>query len=107
MKTDKELKQLAKDIYSRNVFTDRHIKTHDKYMLPMIFMPLAMLSSESKTGKNFADSEPAMIYEYMDKAGPNSINGYPTFMSMASINKEEMEKLGIFYDKIVDAMNGI
>lgn len=36
--TDKDLKQIAKDIYNNLVFTDRHIK--DNSMLANYFMPL-------------------------------------------------------------------
>jgi len=41
----------------------------------------------------------AMLYEYMDKAGPRAINGYPCFFSMRILWKENWEDLCNLIDK--------
>jgi hypothetical protein len=63
--TEEEIKKLAKDIYTGLVFTDRHIQV----------------------------ASPGMIYEYMDKAGPMSINGMPMFCSFRFISQEDAKKV--------------
>jgi len=62
--TDDELKELAKDLYAGRIFTDRQIK--EPMRIETIFMALMFLKSETKAGKDFFDSKPALIYEYLD-----------------------------------------
>ena len=40
-----------------------------------------------------------LIYEYIDKAGPRSINGLPNFFSMRLLNKEDALKVDGYYIK--------
>jgi hypothetical protein len=89
---EKELIQLAEDIHQGRVFTDRHIRPGDvETMGTMIFMPLIFM--EGKEIKKFQKDPPGLIYEYLNRAGPRSINGYPTFMSFRIVPKEEMSFL--------------
>lgn len=85
-----DLTQLAKDIATDRVFTDRHIPL-DQYenMVGSIFMliPLGAFSNVVKEGPE----APAMVYEYYDKAGPLSVNGYPCFLSMGVLNEHDAE----------------
>lgn len=105
MKSDKDLKQIAKDIYLGKIFTDRHIS--NKNMIASVFMPLIFLRTETKNGKNFIDSNPVLLYEYLDKAGPMAINDMPMFTSMQSLNKEEFDKMVSYYEKIEKTMSNI
>lgn len=102
---DEELKELAKDLYSGRIFTDRHLDEHID--IQSVFMALMFLESETKAGKDFFDSKPALIYEYLDQAGPMSINGYPMFFSFRYLNQVECDKMFSYYEKIKEAMNGI
>jgi hypothetical protein len=97
MKTDEQLKQLAKDIHTGLVFTNNHIPPEDTMMLGAVFMPLVMMNDEQQ--KDFTDKQPGMVYEYLDKAGPRSMNGYPMFMSLQFITVEEYEKVRAFYEE--------
>ena len=99
MKTDKELKQLALDMFKCNVFTDRHIKPNEQDLLPSIFMPFFFMNKEQS--EEFAKRDIGMLYEYMDKAGPRSINGYPIFFSFQVLEMSEIERLL----PMVDALN--
>ena len=105
MKTDEELKQIAKDLYAGQIFTDRHVSNPD--LLSSVFMVLAFMQSETKVGKTFYDNPPALIYEYMDKAGPMGINGMPMFTSFCQLDKEECDKMFAYYEKVKEAMDGI
>jgi hypothetical protein len=86
---DAELRQLALDINAGMAFTDRHCK--DASALGMVFMPLALGAFAG-----LADGEIekiGLIYEYYDKAGPRSVNGYPSFFSMQMLNRDDTEKV--------------
>lgn len=39
-----------------------------------------------------------MVYEYLKNAGPMSINGYPFFMSLRLLNKEDNAKVWEYYE---------
>lgn len=39
-----------------------------------------------------------MVYEYHTQAGPMSINGYPCFMSLRLLNKEDNKKVWGYYE---------
>lgn len=97
MKTDKELKQLAFDIYSGKVFTNNHL--NETYLLSNVFMPLFFAIKEIK------DKDIGMIYEYMSKAGSMSINGLPTFSSMQYITTSEADKVFEYLGKIAEMKN--
>ena len=48
-----------------------------------------------------------MIFEYMEEAGPTSINGYPSFGSFRYINKEDWPTFVDYYEKIKNALENI
>lgn len=94
-KTDTELKQLAADIYDNKVFTDRHIRGGGND-LQMIFLPIALGAFSDMKKKE--REKVSLIYEYISKAGPRSINGYPIFMSVNYLTKEEHNRMNTFYE---------
>ena len=96
MKIDKELKQIAIDIHSNKIFTDRQVEnSHD---LIHIFLPLAFLTK--KQNNDLKESSPGLIYEYMEKAIPICINGYPTFASLNTLTQDEFKKMISYYKNI-------
>lgn len=106
MKTDDELKKIAEDIFAGRVFTDRHIKLEDqKALLHTIFLPLVFMSD--KGTKEMKDANVAVLYEYLDKAGPRMINGYPCFFSMSFLNEAEAKKVFDLVEKIKAAVEGV
>lgn len=102
MRTDEELKDIALKINSNEIFTDRHIPEEQSEMLPIVFMPLGLMSGEELT-KAFGD-DPGLAYEYMNKAGPRSINGFPSFFSMQVLDMEETIKVDGYIKKIRKAI---
>lgn len=83
-----ELNKLAKDIVTNLVFCSWFLKEGEEDMIQSIFMPLGLM------GKKDLEKLPediSMIYEYLDKAGPRSINGFPCFLSFSYLSKEEAE----------------
>lgn len=83
--SESQLSTLAKDIAMGKVFTSDHVPPNQmQNLLSMIFMPIALgaLSDLSDAAKK----DIGFIYEYLDKAGPRSINGFPIFFSCAYVN---------------------
>lgn len=104
MKTDKELKQIAHDLYQEKIFCDRYLHNPETE-LTMVFM--VFLFMDEKTLKNFQKEEPVFIYEYCTNSTGMQVNGYPTFFSCRHLNKEETEKMFKYYDTIKKTMDNI
>jgi hypothetical protein len=101
MKTDEELKTIAKDLYAGKIFSDRHLS--GPHEISMVFMILAFLDAEHI--KKMQDDNIDFIYEYLDQAGPMAVNGKPTFLSARMLNKDETTKMFDYYKKIKDAVD--
>ena len=85
VKTDEEIKQLVMDVAGGSVFCDWMIPDGaGKNTISMVFMPLALMDGEAM--KSLMEDECSMVYEYMEKAGPRSINGMPGFFSFQFLN---------------------
>jgi hypothetical protein len=98
VKTDDELKQIAKDMWKGRIFTNRHCK--DETLLGSIFMSLALGGLNNLPDEDVNDI--GMVYEYLSEAGPRAINGYPMFMSCRLLSKADTTKVFDYYDKMVD-----
>lgn len=91
-KTLEQLRELAADIVDGKVFTTNHIRPEDVRLIPSLFIPLAFADEEHRaTLENVA-----MVYEYIEKAGPRSVNGYPAFFSCKFLTKEEYDVMQPF-----------
>lgn len=103
---DTLLRQIAHDLYTGKIFCDRFIGKHDYvYILPMVFLPLAMCGKE-ELEKQIEDP-PAFFYEYNSEALPRGINGYPCFMSMRSLNGADTKRMIQFFTEIKTAMESV
>lgn len=97
---EEEIKRLAEDIYRGLVFTDRHVQNPDD--VERVFMPLILLGDDQR--EEIRSCGPGMIYEYMDKACPRSINGMPMFFSFRFISQEDAKKVNEKYSQIKDCI---
>lgn len=102
MKTDDELKQLARDIHAGLVFTSDDVRVPQDApehvraeiaatSLRMIFLPLAL--ADQPMLDHLAAQKPKLLYEYLSKSGPRGMNGYPQFFSVSVVTEEEWPKL--------------
>lgn len=83
-KTDEELRELAVHLCAGRVFTERCVPEQDRYMLRLIFLPFT-----------FMDEVPdnlGLVYEYLDEAVPQSINGYPQFFTCRFLATEDIPR---------------
>lgn len=104
-KSPEYLTQLAKDIAMNLVFTDRHVRDFYITHLGMIFMPLILGAFADDTDEYKNDI--GMIYEYYDKAGPRSVNGYPCFFSLCYLNKHDTMIVWEKYAKIKELLDAV
>lgn len=95
IKTDEEIKQLVVDVVGGRVFCDYMVREGDNNSMSMVFMPLALMSRED--GEKLIEEEASMLYEYLEKAGPRSVNGMPGFFSFQVLNRAD-------HDYFVDEM---
>lgn len=101
--TEEEIKKLADDMYRGMIFTDRHVQNPDD--VSRVFMPLVLLNKEQIEELNV--ESPGMFYEYMDKAGPMSINGMPMFCSFRFLNQEDAKKVMEKYLQIKEVIEKV
>jgi len=80
-----DLKQLAIDVVENKVFTSNHLPKEAERFLCNIFMPLIFMEDPPK--------DLALVYEYLEKAGPRAINGYPIFDSCHFLTTEQLKDL--------------
>ena len=104
-KTDKELKDLAFDIVAGNVFHDQMINPNEDVarMLRYVFIPLSFMKKEQ--AEEIQKDDIKLFYEYMNKAGARSVNGYPQFFSMQMLSRNDVERLNHHIDKVVEFRN--
>lgn len=99
-----ELSKLSKDIALDKVFCSFYIpESQQKNLLGMVFMPL-LLGATSDMSKEQID-DIGFVYEYYDKSGPRSINGYPIFFSCGFVSKTDAKRIMNKVSKIKKAIN--
>lgn len=88
---DDEIKKLGVDIRAGRVFGSWMVAECDQDLLVSIFLVMRFMDSDALT--ELQRQEPAAIYEYMSEAGGRSVNGYPTFLSMKTLDKNDLSRL--------------
>lgn len=93
------MKKLAKDAKAGLIFGSWNIPPKDrKSMISMVFMPILFMKTEDL--KQMNKNKVIHIFEYINKAGPRSINGYPNFMSFYSLREDDYKLFVKYYNKL-------
>ncbi len=101
-RTDEELQQLASDLFHGKIFTTQHKALADNpEAISRVFMPIIFFKPKDR--KKFWDSNPGMIFEYLDKAGSRSCNGLPSFFSLQYLDQEETKKVWEIFLRLKEA----
>lgn len=100
-----QIAELALGIFTGQVFTSGQVSKHDQHILQMIFMPLALFSSEQ--AKELRKHPPAMLCGRMKDAFEKSINGYPIFFKMQMVYAQDAALIREHYDKLKAAAKEI
>lgn len=94
-----DMKTLAKDIATGKVFMDIFLKEQEVGKIGhLIFMPMMFMDWSDWTDEDKAQF--GAVYEYFDKAGPRSINGYPIFFSCRFIHRDDLRVVWRMAQKI-------
>jgi hypothetical protein len=102
-KEDEELKQIAEDLWAGRIYSNRNM--NDIKLIDSVFMPLMFL--DRRKLKQLQHLKVDFFYEYIDKAGPRSINGMPVFTSVRCLTKPETARMFEFYEAIKKAVGGV
>ena len=98
-KTQEELKELARAIIRREVFTTKHIEPKDRgYCIPRVFLPVAFAPPGT------FDSA-GLFYEESSKALGQGFNGYPMFTSMQLLHAEDVPLLNELVNQFEEILN--
>lgn len=98
-KTDEEILQLARDLYKEQIWACSAIADEARMtFLPLMLMEPPQLMQLVKIG--------AYCYQHMDKAGPRSVNGMPSFFSMSIVSFSDWTKVFEKYKSIIEAVEG-
>jgi hypothetical protein len=87
--TDEQLLTFVKDFLAGQIFTSAQAQRGAPDM-GMIFMPLIFGALEGWEEKDIR--EIGILYEYLHKAGPRAVNGYPMFTSFRMMHRDDWER---------------
>jgi len=98
-KSEKDLKQIAMDLYENKIFSDRHLmQANQTHMIGSVFMPIMLGAFKDLTEEELKERV-GMVYEYYDQAGPRGINGFPCFFSLRVLSPKETEKMFMYFEE--------
>jgi hypothetical protein len=100
-----KLKEIARDMAMGKIFCDRHIPINQPQLFSQIFMTFLFLDIGPETGESMLDI--GLVYEYLDKAGPRSVNGFPIFHSCAVLLTDDAKKMWEYYEKYRTAIDAV
>lgn len=89
---EKELIEFILGLCDGKIFTSAHLRDYDP--IEMVFMPLALGAFRDHTEnemKAIIDAT-GVFWEWLDRAGPRSVNGLPIFTSMRMLCKSDWER---------------
>jgi hypothetical protein len=86
--SEDDLRKFVDGAVSGRLFTSAQVA--DGRLMQSVFMPIFFGVFADWTEEEV--KEVGVIWEWMDQAGPRSINGMPMFMSMRLMNKEDWKR---------------
>lgn len=94
-KSEEEIKTLARDVFTGRVIGSWMLERSE---VESVFPLLGLLDGEQAS--SMPNAGIVHVYEYLDKAGPLSVNGLPTFHSCRMLNREDAIRLANRIDAI-------
>ena len=95
-RTNEEIFNIARDMIDGHIFSSFHLRRLED--ATCVFMPLIFLDEE--TSEIWKDDPPGVIYKYVHKAMPRSVNGMPSFMSFHFLDSKDTERLRSMIEKL-------
>lgn len=87
---DEKLREFVDAVVSKRVFLSCYLGEDNSNITGSVFMPIAFGCFAEWSEEEM--KQIGEIYEYMDKAGPRSIDGFPSFFSMQMIHVEDWNR---------------
>lgn len=87
--TSEELDKFTTDLIDRKIFTSAHVKDVTPKLLGTIFMPVGLGALAHYPKEELANI--GLLFEYLDQQTPMDIHGYPIFLSVHLLHKEDWE----------------
>lgn len=103
--TPEEIKELATDTFKEKVFYSTMIREIDAHLLGSIFMPITFMDKNQV--EQLEKDRVSAFYEYVDKALPRTINGYPMFPSMRTITVDDLAEVQLIVKKLMEATDAV
>jgi hypothetical protein len=88
--SDDDLREFIRDYLAGRIYTSAQIPEYEMRNLAMVFMPLALGALAEWSQAEFGQI--GIFWEYLDKAGPRSINGMPGFFSFHMMHVEDWDR---------------
>lgn len=101
--TDEQLKEFVLGLCDGKIFTSEHCRSVDDIGRVFMIVGLGGLSKLSKEHLNSV----GILWEWLDKAGPRSINGMPMFLSVRLMHKEDWARAVVAYKKEMERRDQI
>ncbi len=87
---EEDVRKFVLDFLAGQIFTSAQVRGGDPTILGMVFMPVFFGTFSAYNPQSLEDI--GILWEYMDRAGPRSINGYPIFTSMRVMHRLDWER---------------
>lgn len=100
-----EITELAMGLLTGQAFTNGQIREEDNNLIPIIFMPLGLMSKEQAA--EFEHHPPKMVCGWTKDTLGRSINGYPMFARILMIYSEDAALIRACYKKLKAATDEI
>lgn len=94
-----DAKDFAKRVYRGEIFTSDQVRQGDESLFVMIFLPLALIGEKER--RQMIDNNVTLLYGEMKDASPRGINGYPCFMAVGTLTKDQHQAFREAYRDIV------
>ena len=103
--SDEEVKKVALGSLHGQVFGTWMLEERDARLIPSIFMVMAFMDDIAL--KEMKRDGIVHLYEWWDRAGPRSINGFPSFMSCRMLNAEDSLRIQNKMNEIKEALDAL
>jgi hypothetical protein len=101
--TEDELREFVQDYLGNRVFTSANCRRSED--VHMVFMILALGGLDTLTKE--AVQEVGIVWEYMSKAAPRSVNGYPCFFSCRLMHRDDWARASAAIKRETDHLKNL
>lgn len=83
-----KLQEIFRDVQENKIFTSAHLLDKElPTLLPLVFLPIALGALDGVPEE--VKDQMGILWQYLDKAGPRTVNGLPVFTEFNVLHKED------------------